>query len=66
MDNDDLFVSGGDLEAAREVVDGASDAEMFLYPGDQHLFADSSLPAYDRESAELLGQRVRALLAGVG
>ena len=27
----------------------ADDAELFLYPGDQHYFADSSLPSYDAE-----------------
>jgi dienelactone hydrolase len=38
--------------------------ELFLYPGDQHYFADSSLPTYDPEAAELLTSRVLAFLAG--
>ncbi|MDN5915404.1 MAG: hypothetical protein L0I76_09905 [Pseudonocardia sp.] len=46
-------------------MNGTSDAEMFLYPGEQHLFADGSLPAYER-AAELLTQRVRAFIAGTG
>ncbi|WP_400999581.1 dienelactone hydrolase family protein [Agromyces sp. GXQ0307] len=52
-----------DLPAARELVASTSDAELFLYPGDQHLFADSSLDAYDPEASALLMERVRAFLA---
>ena len=65
MENDDVFVSGGDLEAAREVVDGTDHAEMFLYPGDEHLFADHSLPSYERASAERLIERVRRFVAEI-
>lgn len=52
-----------DLPAARELVGATSDAELFVYPGDQHLFADSSLDAYDPEASALLMERVRAFLA---
>ena len=52
-----------DLPAARELAESTSDAELFVYPGDQHLFADSSLEAYDPEAAALLMKRVRAFLA---
>jgi dienelactone hydrolase len=38
------------------------DAELFLYPGDQHYFADSSLPSYDAHATRLLTQRVLAFL----
>ncbi|MFD0400803.1 SRPBCC domain-containing protein [Kitasatospora sp. NPDC059811] len=31
-----------DLDAARALVSGSADAELFLYSRDQHLFADSS------------------------
>jgi dienelactone hydrolase len=58
MDADPFFVDDGDIDAARALVDSAEHAELFLYPGDQHLFADSSLPSYDAEAAELLSQRV--------
>src|SRR4051794_35292044 len=51
-----------DLEAARALVDSTANAELFLYPGDQHLFADNSLPAYDAEAAGLLTERVLAFL----
>lgn len=65
MDNDPIFVGEGDVEAAREIVATADDAELFLYPGDDHYFADSSLPTYDAEATELLTQRTLDLLARV-
>ena len=57
MDADPLFVDEGDLDAARALVEEAPDAELFLYPGDQHYFADSSLPSYVPDAAALLMQR---------
>src|SRR5438309_2741506 len=54
MDADPMFVGEGDLDAAREVVDSAEHGELFLYRGDQHYFADSSLPSYDEDAATLL------------
>lgn len=65
MDNDPIFVGEGDIEAAREIVAQAEDAELFLYPGDQHYFADRSLPSYDAPAAALLTQRVLEFLARV-
>jgi dienelactone hydrolase len=62
MDRDPIFVGEGDIEAARELVDHAADAELFLYPGDQHYFADSTLPSYDPEAAALLRERVLSFL----
>jgi len=58
MDADPIFVGEGDIDAARVLVAEATDAELFLYPGDQHYFADSSLPSYDAEAAALLSRRV--------
>ncbi|WP_028552319.1 dienelactone hydrolase family protein [Paenibacillus sp. UNC451MF] len=58
MDADPYFVDEGDIEATRELVATANHADLFLYPGDQHLFADSSLPSYDAETTTLLLQRV--------
>src|SRR5919109_3731787 len=66
MDADPFFVGEGDIDAARELVESAEDAELFLYPGDQHYFADSSLPSYDESAATLLEQRVLAFLERVG
>ena len=54
-----------DLPAARELAGSTADAELFVYPGDQHLFADSSLDAYDPEASALLRERVQAFLAPV-
>ncbi len=54
-----------DLPAARELVETIDGAELFLYPGDRHLFADNSLPDYDESAATLLKQRVLAFLKDV-
>jgi dienelactone hydrolase len=58
MDNDPIFVGEGDIDAAREIVAKVEGAELFLYPGDQHLFADRSLPSYDATATALLTSRV--------
>jgi dienelactone hydrolase len=65
MDADPIFVGEGDVDAARELVEQAEDAELFLYPGDQHYFADSTLPSYDPEATALLVRRVLDFLCGV-
>ena len=62
MDADPIFVDEGDLDAARAIVESTENAELFLYPGDQHYFADSSLPSYDEGATKLLTQRVLAFL----
>ncbi|WP_027932472.1 dienelactone hydrolase family protein [Amycolatopsis thermoflava] len=54
-----------DLPSARELASSTPHAELFVYPGDQHLFADSSLPAHAAEAAGTLLDRVRAFLASV-
>jgi dienelactone hydrolase len=64
MDGDPFFAEeGGDLDAARALVESTDQAELFLYPGNQHLFADASLPSYDAAAAELLVQRVLDFLS---
>jgi dienelactone hydrolase len=63
MDADPIFMGEGDVDAARALVDEAADAELFLYPGDQHYFADSSLPSYDPAATRLLTERALGLLA---
>jgi dienelactone hydrolase len=65
MEADEFFVSEGDLEAARHLVDAVGEAELFLYPGDQHLFADRSLPSYDHGAATLLTRRVLSFLGNI-
>jgi dienelactone hydrolase len=62
MDADPFFVDEGDIDAARDIVASSPRAELFLYPGDQHYFADNSLPSYDAAATELLLQRVVAFL----
>ena len=59
-DADPFFAE--DLEAAQALVDSTDRAELFLYPGEEHLFADPSLPEYDAAAATLLTERVLAFL----
>jgi dienelactone hydrolase len=63
MDKDPYFAGEGDIDAARELVASTDQAELFVYPGDQHYFADSSLPSYDPDAAALLTKRVLDFLA---
>ncbi len=61
MEEDPFFVE--DLEAAQDVVAQADHGELFLYPGDEHLFTDSSLPAFDDVATDLVLRRVREFLS---
>ena len=63
MDADEFFAGEGDIDAARELVASTDQAELFVYPGDQHLFVDRSLPSYDADAATLLTKRVLEFLA---
>jgi dienelactone hydrolase len=64
MDADEeVLPPNEDLAAARDLAETVDAAELFLYPGDQHLFADRSLPDYDEGAARLLTERVLAFLA---
>ena len=65
MDADPFFVGEGDIDAARALVNEAKDAELFLYPGDQHYFADSSLPSYDPDATALLTRRALDFLSAL-
>jgi dienelactone hydrolase len=67
MDADPFFAAEGDLEAAQVfAASGVAEVELFTYPGDVHLFADSSLATYDADATDLLVERVLAFLARVG
>jgi dienelactone hydrolase len=59
-DGDPFFAE--DLEAAQTLVETTDRAELFVYAGEEHLFADSSLPAYDAAAAMLLTERVLVFL----
>ncbi len=65
MDRDPYFAGEGDIDAARQLVASTDQAELFVYPGDQHYFADSSLPSYDPEATKLLTERVLDFLAKI-
>ena len=62
-EGDEFFAE--DLPAARELAASSAAAELFTYPGDQHLFTDSSLPAYDPHAAGLLMERVQTFLTAI-
>ena len=63
--DDEFFAREGDIEAARELVAtiGPDQAELFVYPGGEHLFLDSSLPTYDAAAAALVTQRTLHFLS---
>jgi dienelactone hydrolase len=68
MDADPFFAVEGDIDAARHLVEvvGPELAELFVYPGDKHLFTDSSLPSYDADATALVIERSRSLLGRIG
>ena len=61
MEDDEL----GDADVARELAQTVEGAEVFLYPGDRHLFTDDSLPDYDEAAAALVRQRALGFLDAV-
>ncbi len=61
-DADPEFANEWDLPAARTLIEQATDGELFLYPGEEHLFMDSSLPTYDPKATRILIQRMLAFL----
>ena len=65
MDADPIFAGEGDLDAARALVESTDQGELYLYPGDVHVFADSSLPTYDQAAAELMTGRVLTFLSNL-
>jgi dienelactone hydrolase len=66
MDADPMFAGEGDIDSARALVAEARSGELFLYHGDEHYFADSTLPSYDPEATALLTRRVLDFLKSVG
>lgn len=65
MDADPLFAGEGDIDAARALVNSTEEGELFLYSGDQHLFADSSLPSFDPDASALMMKRVLEFLSAL-
>ena len=62
LSEDDEFREEGVAEAFVAEVGKAAHAELFLYPGSNHLFMDSSLDSYNEASAELAMERTLAFL----
>jgi dienelactone hydrolase len=54
-----------EMDVARDLVAEVANARLFLYPGEGHLFADSSLSDFDAKAAALLKHRVLAFLETV-
>jgi dienelactone hydrolase len=56
----------GDIDSARALVATAGEsarAELFVYPGDQHLFSDNTLPSFDAAATATMLDRVSQFLA---
>jgi len=62
MEEDPYFLDDGDMDAALDLIGSVADAELFLYPGDGHLFADASLPSYDPDATAQLVERALDLI----
>jgi dienelactone hydrolase len=52
----------GDTPVARELDAAVDDCELYVYPGDRHLFTDRSLAAHDETATALVLERVLAFL----
>ena len=65
MEQDPFFGLEGDLDAARDLVASVDHGELYVYPGDVHLFTDSSLPSHDDAATRLVVERALSLLARV-
>ncbi|GGS01868.1 dienelactone hydrolase [Micromonospora fulviviridis] len=68
MDRDPFFALEGDIDSARELVGivGPERGELFVYPGEAHLFTDSSLPSYDADATTLVVRRSQKFLGRLG
>ena len=60
MDEDPFFAKEGDLDAAQRFVEGEGHelAQLFTYPGNKHLFTDTSLRSHDPEARAVVMERV--------
>ena len=56
----------GDVDVARELAGAVDEVELFVYPGDRHLFTDRSLADHDEAAARLVTQRVLGFLDDIG
>lgn len=65
MDDDPSFVHEGDIDAARALVSSVPTAELFLYPGNSHLFTNSGGPDYDEQLADQVREHVLTFIGGL-
>ncbi|GAB3309828.1 dienelactone hydrolase [Epidermidibacterium keratini] len=63
MDRDPSFAGEGDIDNAMALAESEPSVVVYTYPGDGHLFTDSSWSAYDAEATDLVLDRVLAFLA---
>lgn len=61
----DALTRAGHIVHLPDLYGGYTFAELFLYPGSEHLFTDDSLPAFDAESARNVADRVLTFLGGL-
>ncbi len=61
MEDDDW----GDVDVARELATTVDGAEVFLYPGDRHLFTDDSIEEFDAESTAVVVERSLEFMARI-
>jgi dienelactone hydrolase len=59
---EDEFGLECDIDAARQLETTVENAELFLYPGNRHVFTDSSVPDHDEDATMLVKQCVLAFL----
>jgi dienelactone hydrolase len=61
-ENDPIVRDEGDLDVARRLTEEVQGAELFVYPGDRHLFFDPSVPEHDETAARSLTERILGFL----
>jgi dienelactone hydrolase len=66
MEDDAIVRDEGDLDVARQLAETVEGGELYVYPGDKHLFIDDSIPDYDEAAATLVKERVLSFVAGIG
>ena len=62
---DPVFVYDGDLDNARAMAAAHDSVELYLYPGNGHLFAETDHPDFEADSAMQARGRIASFLASV-
>lgn len=66
MTHDAQFKGEGDYKAASQLVDTTDFAELYLYPGRDHLFADDSLDTFDENITTIMSAKCLEFLDAKG